>query len=165
MHGYDFGTPTPVQFVSVFPKTKDGKIELTPACLGDTPYNYRPMRSRYPLALVSPATSKTVSSTLGEFNLPVLRLTVHPDDAAPRNIRNGDRVRAFNDLGEVHCRALVDERVRPGVVHLPKGAWRKSSLNGQVSTALTPSHVNEVAGGACFNDARVELELLATQNA
>jgi hypothetical protein len=27
------------------------------------------------------------------------------------------------------------------------------------STALCPDHVNGVAGGACFNDARVEVEL------
>jgi hypothetical protein len=33
----------------------------------------------------------------------------------------------------------------------------KSSLNGRTSTALTPSNVNVVGGGACFNDARVEV--------
>ena len=120
---------------------------------------YRPVASEtYPLALITPATSKTVSSSLGEFNLPVLRLRLHPDDAEPRALADGDRVRVFNELGEVHCVCKIDDRVRPGVVHIPKGAWNKSSRNGRVSTALTPSHVNEVAGGACFNDARVEVE-------
>ena len=46
-------------------------------------------------------------------------------------------LRVFNDLGEVVCVARVDERVSPGVVCIPKGAWMKSSLNGRVSTALS----------------------------
>ena len=54
--------------------------------------------------------------------------------------------------------------MRTGVVALPKGAWRKSSRNGQTSTALCPPHVNEVGGGACFNDARVEvMKVLSTE--
>ena len=59
------------------------------------------------------------------------------------------------------CHARVDEHVRTGVVHIPKGAWMKSSLNQRVSTALTPTHVNVVGGGACFNDARVEVERMS----
>ena len=110
------------------------------------------------MALISPATSKTVSSTLGEFNLSSMKLTIHPDDAASRGIKNGDRVRVFNELGEVECPVVVDAHVCAGVVHLHKGAWMKSSLNGRLATALTPTHINEVAGGACFNDARVEVE-------
>ena len=158
-HGYDFDGPAPIQFENVFPDTPGGKIQLTPRCLGEHPYHYAPVRSAdFPLALISPATSKTVSSTLGEFNMPELRATLHPRDGEPRGIKSGDRVRVFNELGEVICYASVDERVRAGVVHIPKGAWMKSSLNGRVSTALTPTHVNVVAGGACFNDARVEVE-------
>lgn len=97
---------------------------------------------------------------MGEFNLPRLAVTIHPSDAASRCIVNDDRVRVFNDLGEVECVARVDERVSPGVVCIPKGAWMKASLNGRVSTALTPSHVNEVGGGACFNDARVQVAVV-----
>jgi len=160
-HGYDFDGPAPIQFENVFPDTPGGKIQLTPGCLGERPYHYDPVRSEFPLALISPATSKTVSSTLGEFNLPELRVTLHPRDAEQRGIRSGDRVRVFNELGEVMCHARVDEHVRTGVVHIPKGAWMKSSLNQRVSTALTPTHVNVVGGGACFNDARVEVERMS----
>jgi anaerobic selenocysteine-containing dehydrogenase len=160
-HGYDFDGPVPIQFENVFPDTPGGKIQLTPGCLGERPYHYDPVRSEFPLALISPATSKTVSSTLGEFNLPELRVTLHPRDAEQRGIRSGDRVRVFNELGEVMCHARVDEHVRTGVVHIPKGAWMKSSLNQRVSTALTPTHVNVVGGGACFNDARVEVERMS----
>ncbi len=45
-----------------------------------------------------------------------------------------------------------------GVAVIPKGAWRRSSSNGLTATALCPAHVSDVGGGACFNDARVEVE-------
>jgi anaerobic selenocysteine-containing dehydrogenase len=84
-------------------------------------------------------------------------VTVHPEDAERRGVSDGQAVRVFNNLGEVHCVAQVSAKVRPGVVSMPKGAWRRSSLNGSTSTALTPDDVQVVGGAACFNDARVEL--------
>ncbi len=83
---------------------------------------------------------------------------MHPRDAAARSIAEGDAVRVFNQLGEVVCRADLSDRLREGVVAIPKGAWRKSSRNGRTATALCPASTNEVGGGACFNDARVEVE-------
>lgn len=154
-----FAGETPVQFRTVFPATPDGKVHLTPAALGKQPYRYQPVaEERFPLALISPGNSKMISSTMGEFNYPELILSLHSRDAAARNIDNGDTVRVFNNLGEVVCRVKISSSLREGVASLPKGAWRKSSLNGQTATALCPSTVNEVGGGACFNDARVEVE-------
>ena len=147
-----------MQFESVFPQTEDGKIDLAPPCLGPEPYAYEEIHSEsFPLCLITPASAKLVSSTFGEFNVQELHLTIHPEDARTRGIASGNRVRVWNDLGEVECVARVDAHVREGVVSLPKGAWMKSSLNGRTSTALTPSNVNVVGGGACFNDARVQV--------
>jgi anaerobic selenocysteine-containing dehydrogenase len=153
------GATTPIMFENAFPATADGKVHLTPPQLGTHPYAYESESTeQYPFALVSPATSKTISSTLGEFNLEELFVEVHPQDAERLGITEDAEVRVFNDLGEVHCRARVRSTVRPGVVFIPKGAWRHSSGNGQTATALCPATVNDVAGGACFNDARVALE-------
>jgi len=155
----DFEGETPVQFQTVFPSTTDGKIHLCPAVLGPEPFQYHPIQNKqYPLALISPANSKMISSTMGEYNYSELFATIHPDDAAHRKIETGNTVRVFNELGEVTCRAKISNRIRRGVISMPKGAWRKSSLNTKTSTALCPSHVNVVGGGACFNDARVEVE-------
>ncbi|MBM3835066.1 MAG: hypothetical protein FJ403_17695 [Verrucomicrobia bacterium] len=156
---YAFLGGGPVQFESVRPMTPDGKAHLAPQALGPTPFRYQPVDGhQFPLALVSASSNKMISSTLGEFNYPELWLTLHPTDAAARGISEGDEVRVFNELGEVRCRTRVSDRIRDGVCGLPKGAWRKSSRNGQTSTALCPQHVNEVGGGACYNDARVQVE-------
>jgi len=158
-YGFDGGDP--VQFETVTPRTGDGKVDLTPATLGPDPYVFDPVISaEYPLTLITPATARMVSSTFGEFNYDELVVTVHPEDAAARGIADGEDVRVFNDLGEVVCRAEVRPTVCPGVVSMPKGAWRKSSRNGSTSTALCPDHVNVVGGGACYNDARVEIAQL-----
>jgi len=156
--GYDFPGPNPIQFATAFPLTRDGKIHLAPPQLGPKPFQYDPVTSeKFPLALISPATSKMISSTLGEWNYPELRVTLHPGDAAARGISEGQVVRVFNELGEVVCRAQISGRMREGVVSIPKGAWRKSSRNGRTATALCPATTNVVGGGACFNDARVEI--------
>lgn len=157
---YPFPGGGPVQFESVRPLTPDGKVHLTPPVLGSLPFRYQPVsHPDFPLALISPSNNKLISSTLGEFNYPELWLTLHPLDAAARGIADGVAVRVFNDLGEVRCRARISDRMRPGVCGLPKGAWRHSSRNGQTSTALCPGHVNDVGGGACYNDARVQVAL------
>lgn len=159
---FDFPGRTPVQFKTVFPWTHDGKINLAPGNLGPEPYAFLPEdgRERYPLALISPATDKTINSTMGEYNLPELFLSMSPEDAEARGIGNGSRARVFNALGEVVAKVRISRRTRVGVVVLPKGAWRKASVNGATATALVPDAVSPVGGGACFNDARVEVEAL-----
>ena len=81
---------------------------------------------------------------------------MHPNDAHARGLQDGCAVKVFNEYGEVHCTLKIKTDVREGVVAMPKGAWRKSSLNGRTACALVPDTLG-TAGGACFNDARVEV--------
>ena len=81
-----------------------------------------------PLALISPASEKTVSSTLGELRERSAFLQMHPSDAAARGLSQDDPVRVFNDLGEVHVPVGLNRDIRPGTVSLPKGLWRKSTV-------------------------------------
>jgi anaerobic selenocysteine-containing dehydrogenase len=157
----------PVQFVDVFPNTPDRKVDLFPAALeASAPaglYRYQPdpATERYPLTLISPASDRTISSTLGELPRPDVTLSMHPDDAAARGLADQDLVRVFNALGEVHCTLAVIPGIRPGTVSLPKGLWRRSTRNGFTGTALVPDTLTDLGGGACFNDARVQVASLA----
>jgi anaerobic selenocysteine-containing dehydrogenase len=156
----------PVQFVDVFPRTDDGKIHLCPpeleaqAPAGLYSYQPDPATPRYPLALISPASEKTISSTLGELRERAAMLVMNPADAAARGLAHDDPVRVFNDLGEVHVPLAVSADVPPGTVSLPKGLWRKSTFNGFTSNVLVPDSLTDLGGGACFNDARVEVASL-----
>jgi len=159
MLNFDFPGPLPVQFQTVFPWTNENKINLTPTTLGDRPYEYISDQNHYPLALISPATNKTISSTMGEYNLPELYVVMNPEDARARHLSEKMRVKVFNEWGEVHCVLRIQPQLRAGVALIPKGAWRKSSLNHLTANALAPDTLG-TAGGACFNDARVEIEAL-----
>ena len=156
----------PIQFVDVFPLTPDRKVNLFPEEIaGDAPaglYGYQadPATGQFPLALISPASEKTISSTLGELRERAAVLHIHPDDAAPRGIEQDDPVRAFNALGELHCPANVTADVRRGTVSFSKGVWRKNTFNGSTSNALAPDSLSDLGAGACFNDARVQVALL-----
>ena len=156
----------PVQFVDVFPRTPDGKVHLCPDALdAQAPrglYGYQddPASDAYPLALISPASERTVSSTLGELSRPDAVLDVHPRDAETRRIQDGDEVRVFNGQGEVKLRARVTPLVREGTLSMPKGLWRRHTSNGWTSNVLAPDTLTDLGGGACFNDTRVQLEVV-----
>jgi anaerobic selenocysteine-containing dehydrogenase len=160
--------PAPIQFVHVFPNTPDGKVNLFPAeleaeaPLGLYAFQPDPATAKYPLALISPTSDRTINSTLGQLPRPDVKLLMHPDDAQARGLADGDLVRIFNDLGEVHCPLQVASAIRPGTVSMPKGLWRRSVRNSTTTTALVPDALTDFAGGACFNDARVQVASLPT---
>jgi len=157
----------PVQFVDVFPNTPDRKAHLFDAAvdamapLGLYRFQPDPATPQYPLTLISPASDRTISSTLGELPRPDVKLHMHPDDAHARGLSDGDLVRVFNELGEVHCTLMVAAGIRPGTISLPKGIWRRNTRNGFTGTSLVPDTLTDLGGGACFNDARVQVASLA----
>jgi anaerobic selenocysteine-containing dehydrogenase len=157
----------PVQFADSFPLTPDRKAHLVPEALdreaphGLYAFQEDPATPRFPLALISPATSRTVSSTFGQLVRKRIPLEVHPRDAASRGIADGDTVRVWNDHGEVRTPARLNPDLRPGVVLLPKGLWSHNTLSGTTANAVAPDSYTDLGQGACFNDARVEVEKVA----
>jgi anaerobic selenocysteine-containing dehydrogenase len=131
------------------------------APLGLYRYQPDPATERFPLTLISPASDRTISSTLGELPRPDAKLLMNPEDARERGLVEGDLVRIFNELGEVHCPLTVAPAIRRGTVSLPKGLWRRSLRNNSCGTALVPDTLTDLGGGACFNDARVQVASLA----
>jgi anaerobic selenocysteine-containing dehydrogenase len=155
-----------VLFKNVFPKTASGKVELASPYLekkyGARLPSWRPVASSYPLTLISPASDQRITSTFGGLHVaegpPPLEM--HPDDAKARNLRDGMRVRVWNDLGEVRLPLVVTDVIPRGVVCSLKGAWMATSDNGQTVSALCPADHADISEGACYNDARVEVAAL-----
>ena len=161
----------PIQFRDVWPLTPDGKADLYPEALeAEAPaglYGYQPdpATPAFPLTLISPASERTITSTLSELPRPEVRLLMNPSDAEARCLKDGDSVRIFNDLGEVRCNLQVGNWIRTGTVLLPKGLWRKHTANGYTANALAPDTLTDLGGGACFNDARVQVEIVPPDQA
>jgi len=147
----------------VLPRTPSGKIELESTYL-DEKYSqllpsHRAYQSPYPLLLISPASDLRTTSTFGGLkrSARAAPLEMHPEDAAARGLSDGARVKVWNDLGVINLRVKITNAVRPGVVLTLKGTWFKTSDNGQTVSALCPGHHADIAGGACYNDTRVEV--------
>jgi len=93
-----------------------------------------PLVVKYPLQLI---TSRFMRRSHTQFDtIPWLReleenqVTINADDAEARGISDGDMVRVFSNWGEIIISAKVTERIMPGVVDVPQGAWFKPDENG-----------------------------------
>jgi len=125
---------------------------------------------RFPLELLARKADNFLNSTF--VNLPSLQkmearnhLEMHQSDAEVRGIRDGERVRVFNQRGEIFLTARVDGAVAPGVVGAKLG-WAKLS-DGRVNiNALTSARLADLGGGATFYATLVEVErAVETSNA
>jgi len=100
-----------------------------------------PLAKKYPLQLISAHCKRRAN---GQFEtIPWLKelqeqeLLINTGDARVRGIKNGDTVRVFNDRGEIALPARVTERIMPGVVDVPAGAWYNADEKG-VDRELVP---------------------------
>ena len=124
-----------------------------------------PLAMKYPLQLISPHLKRRAHSQFD--NLPWLRelqtqaLSMNTIDAGARDIRQGDTVRVFNDRGEVRISVKITERIMPGVVSLPQGAWfnpdEKGIDRGGSANVLT-KNVTSPGGAFVSGTALVEVE-------
>jgi len=147
-------------------KTPSGKIEIYSSALADIASQWElekdetisplpiyastfegwddPKRSQFPLQMFGFHYKARTHSTYG--NIDVLQAAcrqevwVNPLDAKTRGIANGDKVKVFNDRGEVRVAAKVTPRIMPGVVAMGQGAWHQANMNG-----------DRVDHGACMN--------------
>ncbi len=153
-----FGTPraagTAVQMVDTFPGHTDGRFHLVPPV-----YEPMPNTPKFPLTLLSPSNNKTINSMFGERYGEAPAMQLNTADAAARLIVDGQRVAVFNDLARIELTVNVTNDVRPGVAVVTKGYWARSfgHEDGLSLNALIPRGVEPLAGGACFNDTRIEV--------
>lgn len=144
--------------------TPSGRIELYSAALdrecGEGLPSYRPLDTDRQFVLVSPSSEKRTNSTFGgvDDHDSDLMVEMHFNDAALLNLQEGQSVSLHNDQGEVVLPLRISDKVRTGTLYVPKGAWLRSCVNGQSVNALIPGHRADIAGGACYNDATVDVK-------
>ncbi|HSW31436.1 MAG TPA: molybdopterin-dependent oxidoreductase [Longimicrobiales bacterium] len=115
---------------------------------------------RHPLCLMTPNTKNRIHSQFGNLDMirandpaPVLRLS--PVDALPRAIRDGDRVRVFNDRGSLELPCTLDFGILAGCVCLTNGWWIGD--DGAVNL-LSAGRETDMGHGAAFHENRVQVE-------
>lgn len=114
-----------------------------------------PLREKYPLQCITPHYRRRSHSTFD--NVPWMEevalqvVWINPIDAQARGIKDGDKVKVFNDRGTMILPAKVTQRVMPGVVAVPQGAWWSPDANGidvrGCANVITKYHPTPLAHG------------------
>ncbi|HEX7657847.1 MAG TPA: DMSO/selenate family reductase complex A subunit [Pseudonocardiaceae bacterium] len=115
-----------------------------------------PMQARssqdYPLQVVGHHFKGRTHSTYG--NVDWLKEAHHQQvwislqDAADRGIKNDDQVFVYNDRGTIKLEAKVTERIMPGVISVPQGAWYNPRPSSEVAppSKANPARPVDIAG-------------------
>jgi anaerobic dimethyl sulfoxide reductase subunit A len=125
-----------------------------------------PVQTKYPLQCIGPHVKRRTHSSYDENQwmeeAEPQRMWISPQDAAARRIRDGDRVKVFNDRGALFIRAQITRRIRPGVVAIPQGAWYTPDKDGVCQrgciNVLTSQRPTPLAHGNTQHTILVEAE-------
>ncbi|MBM6384489.1 MAG: molybdopterin oxidoreductase family protein [Paenibacillus sp.] len=116
----------------------------------------------HPLMFLSPPNHNFLNSTFANTEkhqrmekMPMLQ--IHPEDAAHRNIEDGDAVVVWNDRGRIELIAKVSESMLPGTV-ISQGLWWDGSGRKQRVNSLTSNRLSDMGNGATFFSATVEVK-------
>ena len=157
-------------FDHVFP-TPSGKLqiacpELAARGLPDLPDYVPATPAAYPLRLVTaPGHHLHHSGFTGVASLrhdeggPWVRL--HPDDATPRGILQGQAVELFNDAGVVGLHARLTTDVSPGIVVVEGHRPQSHYLSGGPLNVLCSDRYADLGEGATYQDTWLDVRPLA----
>ena len=138
-------------------KTPSGKIEVYSQALADLAQKWilpegdripavpefcvvkeshlnKELTAKYPLQLsgfhTKGHTHSTYTNVLMLHEAVPDEVWINPIDASARQLSSGDLVHVFNDRGVVEIPCKVTQRILPGVVAMPQGAWTRLDSNG-----------------------------------
>ena len=117
-------------------------------------------KNRFPLVFLTPNAANRIHSQFGNLKIikettPEACVKMSPLDAKNRSLKNGQKIRVFNNLGELTGKVFITERVLPGIVVLPNGVWINDEGGGN---HLIDGKETDMGFGAAFHDNRVEIE-------
>ena len=146
-------------------KTPSGKIEiLNPKDPHPLPCYLFPHGGDYPFRLMTAPSLYALNSSFREredlrLKEKAMLLKMNPGDAQPKNLKEGNPVVAFNQLGEVSFTLQVTDKVPSGVV-VAEGVWWLEHCPGPRSVnALTSQRLTDRGAGSTFYDNTVDVRL------
>ena len=88
----------------------------------------------------------------------LMKLRMHPDDAALYNINNSDAVEIYNNRGAVRIKVYLDNTVQRGTLVTLGVWWQSQSSDAKVGiNAVTASRPTDEAWGSTFYDVQVNI--------
>ncbi|TLS38445.1 molybdopterin-dependent oxidoreductase [Pseudalkalibacillus caeni] len=85
------------------------------------------------------------------------RLYMNEEDALEKGIKDGDKVRIWNNLGDCELTVSVGEKVLPGVL-VTQGLWADDTSDKKwLINTLTPDRIADMGGGATFFSGKIDV--------
>jgi molybdopterin guanine dinucleotide-containing S/N-oxide reductase-like protein len=157
--------PTPSGKVEFYSETLAAQgLDPLPAFVPPVESRWGAEAKRYPLELLARKNDNYMNSTFANLEghrrmeaRTAQKLEMHPQDAQARGIADGDRVRVYNDRGQIRLTARVDGNLPAGVV-AGRLDWAKLTPDAVNMNALTSERLTDIGAAATFYSALVEVE-------
>lgn len=142
------------------------EIPALPKYIQEWESPFGPEAERFPLQAMGSHTMHRVHSTHDnndwlEEAFPQ-RVFMNPLDAMERGIHDGDRVKVYNERGALILPCRLTNRMMPGVVDIPQGAWWAPDENGICRggciNVLTSERLTPLAFGNAQHTIMVQVE-------
>jgi len=141
-------------------QTPSGKIEFAASKATDIGVGALPIQETFKsnddwFTLLNSSIPKYTHSQFTDVFGPIPQIVwINPDDAADREIRDGDIVEVFNDLGRVTLRAKLTEKISASTLWAPRPLI---GLHGNPLNILAPGTPQKIGGGPVFNSIKVKI--------
>ena len=109
---------------------------------------------------MTPNTHYRIHSQFGNLGIikkfdPEPLLAISPEDADDMDLNDGDKVRVFNERGEITLKVKLSARMKNKCVSLPNGWW---ASEGACGNFLSAGRETDMGHGTAFHDNLVSIE-------
>ena len=154
----------------LFEMDKPEEIPPVPKYIQEWESPFGPESREYPLQAMGHHYMSRVHSTHdnNEWTTEAFpqRVFINPVDARERGIRDGDKVKVFNQRGGLVLPCRITKKIMPGVVDIPQGAWWDPDANGidrgGCINVLTSERWTPLAYGNAQHTIMVEVEKMSS---
>jgi anaerobic selenocysteine-containing dehydrogenase len=167
------GWPTPSKKIEILCEalTKEyPDVDPLPAYVPEISGQEDPMRSKYPLQVISSAAHQFIGSSFQQvprlqamLSRPTVELS--PEEANKRDLKDGDLARLYNDNGETYCHVVVIAGMLPGLCGTQKQLNGSHTKGGTNANALNSEMLTDFGHSPTFYSALVEIEKVEDKQA
>ncbi len=130
----------------------------------ETPETNPELAKKYPLNIVSPKSHGFLNSCYANMDHKIKGqgeqfVMINAADAEPRGIKEGDKVRVFNDRGGFEGDARITDDVNAGIVVATLGYWRQ--LNNGTVNSISSAEFGDMGHAPSFSDNLVQVKQLS----
>lgn len=120
----------------------------------------RGKENKYGYHLMSPNTKNRIHSQFGNLESikaidPEPFATISLKEANEKKLKNDDKIRVYNDRGELYIKVKIDGSLRPGNIVIVNGYWHQE---GSCPNVLSKGRETDMGHGTAFHDNLVDFE-------